>query len=128
MNSKFITILFCLLSALFLLSACASPPARTGSFPTGTHVYKFDHEVQMTFNKDGTFELVDGEETITSGTYYIEDDVLIFGLDTYCLERGVGSFSYYWSLEDGVLTFEPIGEDDCLGRKNTMHVPWLVNP
>jgi hypothetical protein len=118
------------MSTMLLLSACADQ-GQVSSFPTGTFVNKPPHEqeVKLIFSKDGTFELIEGNQTTTTGTYYIEDDVIIYGLDTHCLEiEGVGSFAYYWFYEDGKLTFEPIGEDDCEGRSWSTGVIWTVTP
>jgi len=36
-----------------------------------------------------------------------------------CNENNGGSATYKWQYEDGVLTFELIGEDLCDGRRNT---------
>lgn len=134
MNRKPITITFCLLSALILLSACASFGPQAGSFPTGTYVSKWnpDEYLILKFNKDGSFELIfeegENQESLTAGTYFIDDDVIVWGLDPECLKDNAGSAAYYWSFEDDELTFEPIGEDDCQGRKMTMKRSWSVKP
>jgi len=128
MNRKQLAILYFLLWALILLSGCANFRAQAGTFPTGTYVWEHGDQFQMTWNKDGTFELYYHEDQITTGKYYIDEDVIIWGPDPECLRFNAGSAAYHWSLNDGDLSFKIIGEDNCRGRDRVMGMVWVVKP
>ena len=60
----------------------SNAPAGAGDIVGTWSMVSESEEGSITFNNDGTFELVDGEET-ARGTYRVSDDFLQLVLDDY---------------------------------------------
>lgn len=112
-------ILWTIMVVLFLaaaISACSSKEFPTGTFTRGDFVHEF--------RDDGTFTYKSGDEVQTEGTYTIQGDEIEF-TDSYCDEENAGPATYKWQYEDGVLSFELVGEDLCEGRFAVLSVNWF---
>jgi hypothetical protein len=99
------------------LSACTSE-----EFPTGTYTRQ---DLTIELRDDGTFTYMGGDEIITEGTYSIDGDEIQWINDTWCDAEYAGTATYKWQHEDGVLSFELIGEDLCEGRREVMSINWF---
>ena len=109
--------LFCILFVAAALSACSSK-----EFPTGSYTHQ---SYTAVFGDDGSFTLLFGDEVVTEGTYSIEGDEITWGHDTWCDAENAGTATYRWQYEDGVLSYELIGEDLCEGRRDLQTVNWF---
>jgi len=107
----------CVLLVAVSLSACSSK-----EFPTGTYSRQAG---TVEYRDDGTFTYMFGDEVITEGTYSIEGDEILWINDTVCDAENAGSARYKWQHEDGVLSFELVGEDFCEGRREVMSINWF---
>ena len=113
-------ILWTIMVVLFLaaaLSACSSK-----EFPYGTYTRQ---DATEEYRDDGTFTYMFGDEIVTEGTFSIEGDEITWIQDTLCDEEYAGTATYRWQYEDGVLSFELIGEDLCEGRLDAHSVNWF---
>jgi hypothetical protein len=110
------TIVFILFVAA-TLCACSSD-----EFPTGT--YTFGNHYTVEYRDDGTMTLWSGDEIVTEGTYSVTDDEVTI-TDSYCNEKNAGSATYKWHHEDGVLTWELIGDDFCKERLEDYEWNWF---
>jgi len=110
------TIVFILFVAT-ALCACSSK-----EFPTGTYTYQ---KLTNVYRDDGTFTHMNGDEIVTEGTYSIEGDEIHWGHDTYCDRLNGGTATYKWQYEDGMMSFELVGEDLCEGRRDVHSVNWF---
>jgi hypothetical protein len=113
---KILWTITCVLFLAAALSACTSK-----EFPTGTFTRQ---DVAVEYRDDGTFTLMGGDEIATEGTYSIDGDEISIR-DTYCDSENAGSATYKWQHEDGVLSFELIGEDLCEGRRDLQTLNWF---
>jgi hypothetical protein len=107
-------ILFLLLLSLL---GCSSGP----NFPVGT--YEIDHHGKpwvMEFMDDGEWKGYYDGELYASGTYSISGHQLTFSTDDYCDELRPKPATYTWAYDDGLLTFQLVGEDPCLDRKTVV--------
>jgi uncharacterized cupredoxin-like copper-binding protein len=94
------------------------PPAVTAAkFPTGRFVSVNDGALAHQFNNDGTFAFLIGEVPVVQGTYRTEGDFYIElsndDTDPKCQEHP----TYKWSFDGNTLTFAPVSEDSCRGRR-----------
>ena len=103
---------------IFILFVAAILCACSGNeFPTGT----FTHQnLTVEFMEDGTYKCLEGDEVITEGTYAIQDYEITWLTCRYCEAQNSGPATYRWQLEDGVLSFELIGDDFCGDRRVTL--------
>ncbi len=108
--------IFCILFVAAALCACSS-----NEFPTGTYTH-LDGTVE--YRDGGTFILMGGDEIATEGSYSIEGDEITLR-DTFCDENNAGTATYRWQHEDGVLSFELIGEDLCDERREMLSLNWF---
>jgi len=108
--------ILCILFVAAILCACSSK-----AFPTGTYTHS---DLAHEFRDDGTFSYLSGGEVVTEGTYAIQGDEIQF-TDSYCDEENAGPATYKWQYEDGVLSFELVGEDSCDGRFAALSVNWF---
>ena len=109
---KYMYTIACIMILAATLSSCSNK-----AFPTGTYTTTGQGSVE--YRDDGTMTLWYGDDVVTTGTYSVEKNEIHFLHDTYCDEHYGGDATYKWQYEDGVLTFELIGEDLCDGRRNT---------
>ena len=106
----------CILFVAATLSACSSDEFPTGTFTTNKY--------KVEYRDDGTMTLWWDDEVVTEGTYSVADDELII-TDSYCNEENAGSATYKWQYEDGVLTWELIGDDFWEARWETYEWRWF---
>jgi hypothetical protein len=97
------------------LCACSNDGFPTGTYTLGNRAHEF--------RDDGTFSYLEGDEVMTEGTYFIQDDEIQI-TDSYCAERDANPGTYKWIFEDGRLNFELIGEDLCEDRRSTLTLTW----
>lgn len=105
-----------------LLVAAALSACSSDEFPYGTYSRQ---DATVEYRNDGTFTYKFGDEVVTEGTYSIEGDEILWINDSVCDAENAGSARYKWQHEDGVLSFELIGEDLCEGRREVMTVNWF---
>ena len=114
---KYIYTIACIMILAVTLSACSSK-----EFPTGTYTRQNGTQEIM---DDGTFTILWGDEVADEGTYSIEGDVLTWLTSSVCDQDYAGRATYQWQYEDGVLSFELIGEDHCDGRREWLSMNWF---
>jgi hypothetical protein len=120
-------ILCALFLSLFLtIASCASQD----EFPHGEFFVPYDGEghglaagdgAYFRFHEDGSFVVTDtaGIERIT-GTYAIDGDRFTETSSDLATCQPVGPAPYRWKYRDGILTFNVIGEDECVYRLELM--------
>jgi hypothetical protein len=110
------TITFVLLIAA-ALSACSSDEFPYGRYRSGSAVTEY--------REDGKLTMWNNDEVVTEGTFSVDGDEVTWIQDSWCEEENVGSATYRWQHEDGVLSFELIGEEPCLGRRQACSENWF---
>jgi hypothetical protein len=101
---------------LISLFGCSS----SAEFPTGTYEYCPGQNVcyEMTLSDDGQWTY-DYPGTYVTGTYSIEGNQFIWETDSACATIGQQA-TYTWTAEDETLTFQLVGEDECVARRNVI--------
>jgi hypothetical protein len=111
---KILIALIAILLLAVLLAACGSP--STSGFPTGKFVRSDNKAHGLTFNKDGTFSVFDGNATLVRGKYSTKSD-------TYTDEsndQNCPRTSFKYKFDGTNLTFNYAGkptDDPCDGRR-----------
>ncbi len=94
-----------------------SPVETAAQFPTGRFVSVNDSALSHQFNADGTFAFLIGEVPVVQGTYRTEGDLYMElsndDTDPKCQDPP----GYKWSFDGDTLTFSPVSEDTCKGRR-----------
>lgn len=114
-SQKTLVLLTGLLLLSVLLAACGSA-ANTG-FPTGKFIKEGSQQYGLQFNKDGSFQVFNGNMVFVNATYTADDSTFTETSNTSGCETNV-SFNYTF---DGTnLTFTYFGNPDddtaCDGR------------
>lgn len=113
---KTLRIIIIILFASAILCACSG-----NEFPAGTYTHQ---SLTLELMEDGSFKYLEGDEIIGEGTYAIQDDEITWLTCSYCEAQNSGPATYRWQLEDGVLSFELVGDDFCGDRRDTIVYDW----
>jgi hypothetical protein len=91
--------------------------SEVSSFPTGKFVSVKDGALAHQFNEDGTFAFLVGDIPVVEGTYRTEGDLYMEltnnDSDPTCQEHP----AYRWQFDGETLSFSPVTEDTCRGRR-----------
>jgi hypothetical protein len=100
--------------------AMAQSTAFAAEFPLGS--YTAHKTVTVTFEGDGKFRVVDGNDTVVTGSYRVKGDQLELtdkGGPWACTKDGEHTGTYNWKVEGGALTFSKVS-DPCNARSGTL--------
>ena len=104
---------------LGMVKQFAVASSEVSSFPTGKFVSVKDAALAHQFNKDGTFAFLIGEIPVVEGTYRTEGDLYIEltnnDSEPTCQEHP----TYRWQFDGEKLSFSPVTEDTCRGRRES---------
>ncbi len=109
------------------LSACMNTQEMTNTgveldngFPNGVFTQeKTKSELNMQFNKDGSYIVYEEGIQVATGTYTIDGDLYLDDVD-YASCKYAKTATYQWSFDGEKLKFILIGEDRCFVRHQDM--------
>jgi len=110
---KYFWSIACILFITAAICSCSSEAFPMGAYSLGSHT--------MEFQEDGTFRYLISDNEITESTYSIQGDQINISGYSDCDE----SATYTWQYEDRRLSFEPIAEDPCKDRSNSLSMNWF---
>ncbi len=100
--------------------AMSQSTAFAGEFPLRS--YTAHESVTVTFEGEGKFRVVDGKDTVVTGSYRVKGDQLeLTDKDGpwACRKDGEQTGTYKWKIEGGALTFSKVS-DRCNARSGTL--------
>ena len=107
-------IVFGLLVAVFVLSACSAGSSAEADFPTGRFSSSSERFISYEFNEDKTWAYLDAGAVQASGTYDVKDNQWIENGTDECPYPG----TYEYTFDGTNLSFKLVGEDECAPRKS----------
>jgi len=94
-------------------------------FPTGVFVHETRQNLTLQFNDDGSYIVREGNVVDATGTYSISGNQYTEDTD-YLPCKHARTATYTWTFDGRILTFELVGEDNCIERRESLDgVAWM---